>query len=150
MDLMHALRISTDKQELDLTLIHRFLSEQAYWSPGIPLETVRRAIAGSLCFGGYVEGASQVAFARVITDGATFAYLADVFVLDAHRGRGYGKQLVAAIMAHPQLQGLRRFMLATSDAHALYARYGFAAPARPQTLMEIAHPDLYRSPTTVA
>lgn len=150
MDLMHALRISTDKQELDLTLIHRFLSEQAYWSPGIALEMVRRAIAGSLCFGGYVEGGAQVAFARVITDSATFAYLADVFVLDAHRGRGYGKQLIATIMAHPQLQGLRRFMLATSDAHALYARYGFAAPARPQALMEIAHPDLYRSRTTVA
>ncbi|WP_369933142.1 GNAT family N-acetyltransferase [Xanthomonas tesorieronis] len=145
MEPMHALRISTDKQELDLPLIHRFLSEQAYWCLGIPLDTVRRAIAGSLCFGGYVEGAGQVAFARAISDGATFAYLADVFVLDAYRGRGYGKQLVAAIMAHPQLQGLRRFMLATSDAHALYARHGFAAPARPQSLMEIAHPDLYRT-----
>ncbi|MCW0423671.1 MULTISPECIES: GNAT family N-acetyltransferase [Xanthomonas] len=150
MDLMHALRISTDKQELDLPLIHRFLSEQAYWSLGIPLDTVQRAIAGSLCFGGHLDGVGQVAFARVITDGATFAYLADVFVLDAHRGRGYGKQLVTAVMAHPQLQGLRRFMLATSDAHALYAQYGFAAPARPQSLMEIAYPDLYRTSTTAA
>ncbi|UYB50811.1 GNAT family N-acetyltransferase [Xanthomonas sp. AM6] len=150
MEPMHALRISTDKQELDLPLIHRFLSEQAYWCLGIPLDTVRRAIAGSLCFGGYVDGAGQVAFARAITDGATFAYLADVFVLDAYRGRGYGKQLVAAIMAHPQLQGLRRFMLATSDAHALYAQHGFAAPTRPQSLMEIAHHDLYRTSTTAA
>ncbi|WP_369975732.1 GNAT family N-acetyltransferase [Xanthomonas bundabergensis] len=150
MEPMHELRISTDKQELDLPLIHRFLSEQAYWCLGIPLDTVRRAIAGALCFGGYVEGAGQVAFARVITDGATFAYLADVFVLDAYRGRGYSKQLMAAIMAHPQLQGLRRFMLATSDAHALYAQYGFAAPTRPQSLMEIAHHDLYRTSTTAA
>ncbi|KLD77871.1 GNAT family N-acetyltransferase [Xanthomonas hyacinthi] len=147
---MHALRISTDKHELDLPLIHRFLSEQAYWCLGIPLDTVRRAIAGALCFGGYAEGAGQVAFARVISDFATFAYLADVFVLDAYRGRGYGKQLVAAVMAHPQLQGLRRFMLATSDAHALYAQYGFAAPTRPQSLMEIAHHDLYRTSTTAA
>ncbi|MBB4126047.1 GNAT superfamily N-acetyltransferase [Xanthomonas translucens] len=147
---MTALRISTDKQELDLPLIHRFLSEQAYWCLGIPLDTVQRAIAGSLCFGGYVADVGQVAFARVISDGATFAYLADVFVLDAYHGHGYGKQLVAAIMAHPQLQGLRRFMLATSDAHALYARHGFAAPARPQSLMEIAHPDLYRTSTPAA
>ncbi|MDL5366360.1 GNAT family N-acetyltransferase [Xanthomonas sp. NCPPB 2654] len=147
---MSQLRISTDKQDLDLPLIHRFLSEQAYWCLGIPLDTVQRAIAGSLCFGGHVAGAGQVAFARAITDGATFAYLADVFVLDAYRGRGYGKQLVAAVMAHPQLQGLRRFMLATSDAHALYAQHGFAAPARPQSLMEIAHPDLYRTSTPAA
>ncbi|MCW0386179.1 GNAT family N-acetyltransferase [Xanthomonas sacchari] len=150
MDLMHALRISTDKQELDLPLIHRFLSEQAYWSLGIPLDTVQRAIAGSLCFGGHLDGVGQVAFARVITDGATFAYLADVFVLDAYRGRGYGKQLVAAVMAHPQLQGLRRFMLATSDAHALYAQYGFAAPARPQRLMEVLRPDIYQAAATAA
>lgn len=145
MEPMTALRISTDKQELDLPLIHHFLSEQAYWCLGIPLDTVQRAIAGSLCVGGYVEGAGQVAFARAITDGATFVYLADVFVLDAYRSRGYSKQLVAAIMAHPQLQGLRRFMLATSDAHALYAQYGFAAPTHPQSLMEIAHHDLYRT-----
>ncbi|MBN6151250.1 GNAT family N-acetyltransferase [Xanthomonas sp. AmX2] len=150
MESMDALRISTDKQDLDLPLIHRFLSEQAYWSLGIPLGTVQRALAGSLCFGGYVDGAGQVAFARVISDFATFAYLADVFVLDAYRGRGYGKQLVAAVLAHPQLQGLRRFMLATSDAHALYAQYGFAAPVRPQSLMEIAHADLYRTHPTAA
>ena len=140
---MSALRISTDKAELDLPLIHRFLSTQAYWSQGIPEETVARAVAGSLCFGGYVEGEGQVAFARVVSDFATFAYLADVFVLPEHRGRGYSKQLVAEIMAHPQLQGLRRFMLATSDAHGLYAQYGFGTPARPQTLMEVSRPDIY-------
>jgi GNAT superfamily N-acetyltransferase len=140
---MNAFRISTDRAELDVAMVHRFLSRQAYWSRGIPLDTVERAIAGSLCFGGYVEGAGQVAFARAITDGATFAYLADVFVLPEHRGRGYSRQLVAAIMTHPQLQGLRRFMLATSDAHGLYAQYGFAAPAYPQTLMEVLRPDVY-------
>lgn len=141
---MGELRVSTDKGELDLPLIHRFLSTEAYWSRGIPRDTVERAIAGSLCFGGYVEGEGQVAFARVISDFATFAYLADVFVLPAHRGQGYSKQLMAAVFAHPQLQGLRRFMLATSDAHGLYTQYGFGAPARPQTLMEISRPDIYR------
>jgi N-acetylglutamate synthase-like GNAT family acetyltransferase len=142
---MNCLRISTDKHELDVDLIHRFLSTEAYWSPGIPRATVERAIAGSLCFGGYVEGVGQVAFARVISDGATFGYLADVFVLPEHRGRSYSKQLVAAIMADPQLQGLRRFMLATSDAHGLYASFGFAAPSKPQTLMEISRPDIYQA-----
>lgn len=146
---MSALRISTDKAELDLPLIHRFLSIQAYWSQGIPEETVARAVAGSLCFGGYVEGEGQVAFARVVSDFATFAYLADVFVVPEHRGRGYSKALVAEVMAHPQLQGLRRFMLATSDAHGLYTQYGFATPAKPQTLMEVSKPDIYAETKTV-
>lgn len=136
---MGGLRISTDKGELDVPLIHRFLSTGAYWSPGVARETVERAIAGLLCFGGYLDGAGQVAFARVITDAATFAYLADVFVLPAHRGRGHAVQLMDAVVAHPQLQGLRRFMLATLDAHGLYARYGFVAPARPERLMEIVN-----------
>lgn len=144
------LRISDDRNELDVDLVHGFLSREAYWSRGIPWETVERAIAGSLCFGGYLEGEGQVAFARVITDGATFGYLADVFVLPAHRGRGYGRQLVAAVLAHPQLQGLRRFMLATSDAHGLYAQFGFTEPARPQTLMEILRPGIYQSAAVTA
>nr|WP_026010526.1 GNAT family N-acetyltransferase [Pseudoxanthomonas sp. GW2] len=142
---MTRLRISNDRSELDLDLIHRFLSREAYWSRGIPRETVERAIAGSLCFGGYLGDAGQVAFARVVTDGATFGYLADVFVLPGHRGRGHGKQLVAAVMEHPQLRGLRRFLLATSDAHGLYAQFGFAALARPQTLMELLRPDICQS-----
>ena len=145
---MDALRISTDRGELDVDLIHRFLSTEAYWSRGIPRATVERAIAGSLCFGGYLDAVGQVAFARVTTDGATFGYLADVFVLPSQRGRGFGKQLMDAVMAHPQLQGLRRFMLATGDAHGLYAQYGFAAPSRPQTLMEILRPDIYQAATT--
>ena len=145
---MSALRISTDKAELDLPLIHRFLSTQAYWSQGIPEDTVVRAVAGSLCFGAYVDGVGQVAFARVVSDFATFAYLADVFVLPEHRGRGYSKAMVAEVMAHPQLQGLRRFMLATSDAHGLYTQYGFATPARPETLMEVSKPDIYAETIT--
>ena len=142
---MDMLRISTDRDELDVDLVHRFLSGEAYWSRGIPRETVERAIAGSLCFAGYLDGAGQVAFARVVTDGATFGYLADVFVLPAYRGRGFSRELVAAIAAHPQLQGLRRFMLATSDAHGLYAKFGFAAPAHPQTLMEVLRPHIYQA-----
>lgn len=139
---MGALQITTDKGRLDIGLIHRFLSTEAYWSRGIPRATVERAIAGSLCFGGHLDGC-QVAFARVVTDGATFGYLADVFVLPEHRGQGHARTLMAAVMAHPQLQGLRRFSLATSDAHELYAGFGFAVPARPQTLMEKLDPDVY-------
>ncbi len=140
---MHTLRISTDKHELDVEVIHGFLATEAYWSRGIPRATVEAAIAGSLCFGGYIDGIGQVAFARVVTDGATFGYLADVFVLPAQRGQGYSKQLVAEIMAHPQLQGLRRFMLATFDAHGLYARFGFIPTARPDRLMEKLDMDIY-------
>jgi GNAT superfamily N-acetyltransferase len=139
---MAVLQVSTDKDRLDIELVHRFLSGEAYWSRGIPRATVERAIAGSLCFGGYLGG-RQVAFARVVTDGATFGYLADVFVLPEHRGQGHARTLMNAVMAHPQLQGLRRFSLATSDAHGLYAAFGFAPPARPQTLMEKLDPDVY-------
>lgn len=139
---MAALQVSTDKDRLDIGLIHRFLTAEAYWSRGIPRATVEQAIAGSLCFGGYLDGC-QVAFARVVTDGATFGYLADVFVLPEHRGQGHSKALMAEVMAHPQLQGLRRFSLATSDAHGLYAGFGFTAPARPQNLMEKLDPDVY-------
>ena len=136
------LRIDTSREALDRDMIHAFLAEQAYWSRGIPRETVERAIEGSLCFGGYLDG-RQVAFARVVTDGATFGYLADVFVLPEYRGHGHAKALMAAVMAHPQLQGLRRFSLATLDAHALYAGFGFTAPSRPQNLMEKLDPDIY-------
>ena len=145
---MDALQVTTDKDRLDIELIHRFLSTEAYWSRGIPRATVERAIAGSLCFGGYLDG-RQVAFARVITDGATFGYLADVFVLPERRGQGHARTLMAAVMAHPKLQGLRRLSLATSDAHELYAAFGFTAPTRPQTLMEKLDPDVYtRAPGT--
>ncbi|UPK54873.1 GNAT family N-acetyltransferase [Aeromonas veronii] len=137
------LELSDDKGRLDLPLIHRFLSEEAYWCRGIPHSTVVRAINHSLCVGGYVNG-QQVAFARVITDKATFGYLADVLVLPEYRGRGYSKALVATIVDHPELQGLRRLALATSDAHGLYAGFGFAPPASPDSLMEIYNPAIYQ------
>ena len=140
---MSTLHISTDPDRLDVDLIHRYLSEDSYWAKGIPRATVERSLANSLCFGGYMAG-EQIAFARVVSDYATFAYLADVFVLDTHRGRGYSKALMQAVMAHPQLQGLRRFMLATADAHTLYQSFGFSAPAKPQNLMERCFPDLYQ------
>jgi GNAT superfamily N-acetyltransferase len=116
--------ICTDEARLDLDLIHRFLSEEAYWSPGVEREVVERSIANSICFGLYGP-AGQVGFARVVTDRAAFAYLADVFVLLEYRGRGLGKWLVETVLSHPDLQGLRRFFLGTADAHSLYERYGF-------------------------
>jgi GNAT superfamily N-acetyltransferase len=141
---MSSFKITSDKTELDVPAIHHFLGTQSTWATGIPLATVQRAIDHSLCFGGMLDG-RQVAFARVVTDYATFAYLVDVYVLEEYRGRGYSKQLMDAVMAHPGLQGLRRFMLATSTAHGLYARHGFTAPLRPESLMEKYVPDIYRS-----
>lgn len=139
---MKELRITTEKAELDITLIHRVLSEQTTWAKGIPLAVVRRSIEHSLCFGGFLGGA-QVAFARVISDYATFANIVDVFVLAEHRGKGYSKTLMSAVLVHPQLQGLRRMMLATADAHGLYAQFGFTAPLYPGSLMERYFPDIY-------
>lgn len=142
---MGKLRVSTNRDDLDITLIHRFLSEQSGWARGIPRATLVRAIEHSLCFGGYI-GNSQVAFARVITDFATYANLVDVFVLPAHRGQGYGKKLVQTIMASPDLQALCRFTLATADAHGFYAEFGFAAPAQLETLRERYFPNIYEAP----
>lgn len=115
--------ISTSHERLDLEVIHGFLAS-SYWSKGISSEVVARSIQGSLCFGLY-RGPSQIGFARVITDSTTFAYLADVFVLESYRRQGLGKWLIQTIIEHPQLQDLRRFMLFTSDAHDLYSRFGF-------------------------
>jgi GNAT superfamily N-acetyltransferase len=117
--------ISTDKARLDLDRIHRFLSTEAYWSPGVPREVVERSIENSICFGAYSAEGEQVGFARVVTDRATFAWLADVYVESGHRGDGLGKRLVATVLEHPELQGLRRWMLGTADAHELYRRFGF-------------------------
>jgi GNAT superfamily N-acetyltransferase len=141
---MQTLRISTDKAELDVPLIHRFLSEQSSWAIGIPLAVVRRSIEHSLCFGGFLD-ASQVAFARVVSDYATFAYLMDVFVLPDFRGHGHGKTMMQAVVSHQRLQGLRRFMLATSTAHDLYARFDFWPVSKPQSFMERHSPDVYLS-----
>jgi len=138
------LSVSTNREALDISLIHRFLTQDSGWARGIPRATVERSIEHSLCFGGYIDGA-QVAFARVISDYATFANLVDVFVLPEFRGHGYGKSLMQAVMAHPQLQGLRRFTLATADAHGLYAEFGFVAPLKPQSLMERYFPKIYQA-----
>jgi GNAT superfamily N-acetyltransferase len=129
--------ISDDRALLDRTLIHRFLSERTYWSPGVPWEIVERCIEHSLCFGVY-RASAQIGFARVVTDFATFAWLADVFILEEERGKGLSKKLVAAILAHPRLRDLRRFMLGTRDAHGLYARFGFEPIKYPERFMEIA------------
>lgn len=135
------IEIDTDKARLDVALIHGFLTN-SYWAAGIPVDVVRRSIEGSLCFGIYDAG-RQVGFARVISDYATFAYLADVFVLESHRGRGLSKRLMAAIMAHPRLQHLRRWLLATRDAHGLYEQFGFRALAIPERFMELHDPAVY-------
>ena len=136
--------VSTDQTRLDIPMIYRFLSEQSTWAVGISLPLVERSIESSLCFGGYFGG-RQIAFARVITDFATFAHLADVFVVPEYRGNGYGKQLVAAVLRHPSLQRLRRFTLATNDAQGLYERFGFTALQKPETLMERYSPNIYLS-----
>ncbi len=129
--------ISTDPTRLDLSLIHRFLSESTYWATGRPLEVVRRSIENSMPFGIYHER-RQVGFARVITDYATFAWIADVFVLPEHRGRGLSKWLMEVMLSHPDLQGFRRWVLGTKDAQGLYAKYGFAPLRRPERWMERA------------
>ena len=120
-------------EEMDMRSVHGVLAS-TYWSPNIPFDVVLRAARNSMCFG-VRFGGEQVAFARVVTDRATFAYLADVYVLEAHRGKGLAKRMLDAILGHPELQGLRRFLLATRDAHDLYARYGFTPLAKPARMM---------------
>lgn len=136
--------VSTDRLKLDREAIHRFLS-QSYWSPGLPIEILEKAIVGSICFGVYHEGA-QIDFARVISDKATFAYLCDVYVLQEHRGQGLARLLMQMVMEHPELQGLRRMLLVTRDAHDLYGKFGFKPLSRPEGYMEIHHPTIYQTP----
>lgn len=133
--------ISTDRSKLDHAAIHEFLAG-SYWAKGIPREIVDRSIEGSLCFGLYEDG-RQIGFARVITDFATFAYLADVYVLESHRGRGLATWLMESILAHPDLAGLRRWMLVTRDAHPLYRKVGFRDLAHPERIMEMTFPGIY-------
>ena len=137
--------ISTDKEKLDIPFIHSFLSKEAYWSLNIPLDTVERAIAGSLCFGVYHQpSSSMVGFARIITDYATIAYLGDVFIIPAHRGHGLSKWLMQEIMAHPNLQSLRRWVLLTADAHELYRKFGWVSIPHPEKYMELHDPNVYK------
>jgi len=130
---MSALRISTDPSELNVSMIYRFLSTESYWASGISRTVLQRALANSLCFGGYL-GRTQVAFARVVTDRATFAHLKDVFVLPEFRGRGFGTELMQAVMAHSDLLAVA-FTLATNDAHTLYEKFGFGRSPHPERSM---------------
>ena len=135
-------RITTDPAELDIDVIHRFLADESAWARNIPRHIVEESVRHSLNFG-LLIGDAQVGYARVISDYATFAYLLDVFVLTEHRGQGYSDVLMRAVLDHPRLQGLRRFMLFTSNAHGLYEKYGFAPASRPQTMMEMLVPNPY-------
>lgn len=141
---MGELRFSTDPAEMDAIAIHAVLTEM-YWSRGIPLDIVHRAIAGSLPVGVF-DGDRQVAFARAVTDRATFAYVSDVYVLEAYRGRGLARRMMEAMTTHPELQGLRRWLLSTRDAHSLYLKFGFAPVSKPDRLMERLDPDVYTRP----
>jgi GNAT superfamily N-acetyltransferase len=134
--------ISTDKARLDLPLIHRFLVEESYWAAGRSLAQTETAIANSICFGVY-DGERQIGFSRVVTDRATFAYVGDVFILDEYRGRGLSKSLLQAMIEHPELQGLRRWILATLDAHGLYEKFGFSSLKHPERWMERPAPNAY-------
>ena len=142
---MQGYEISSDKNLMDIDAIHAYLS-RSYWAENIPYDIVKKALENSLCFGVFYNS-SQVGFARLITDFTTFAYLADVYILEDHRGKGLSKKLMATIVAHPQLQGLRRMVLATADAHGLYEKFGFKGLANAQTFMEIWDPDVYKNDT---
>lgn len=137
--------VSNDPALLDIATIHTYLSHESYWAKGIPYETVERSVRNSYCFGVY-HNARQIGFARVVTDKATFAYLADVFILPEFRGRGLSKWLIAVIHNDPSLQGLRRWLLATRDAHGLYASFGWQPipPEQFERFMQMHHPDVYR------
>lgn len=141
-----SLLVSTDRSRIDLDMVHGFLRD-SYWAAGMPRELLRRAIEHSLAFGVY-DGAKQVGFGRVITDCATYAYLSDVFIVEAYRGRGLSKWMMECILAHPDLQGLRRFSLFTRDASGLYEQYGFGPARSPSVYLERYAPNVYRSPTT--
>jgi GNAT superfamily N-acetyltransferase len=135
--------LSDDPQRLDLEAIHAYL-HGAYWCAGIPLETVKRAVGGSLCIGAYDEAGAQIGLVRLISDYATYCYVCDVYVLEKHRGRGVSKAMMAMAMAHPKLKGLRRWSLVTKDAHGLYERFGFVSPAQPERYLELTDPDIYQ------
>jgi GNAT superfamily N-acetyltransferase len=135
--------ISTDRDRIDVELVFQFLTAESYWAFGIPRDVVERSIDNSLCFGVY-HGEAFVGFARIVTDCATFALVADVFILESHRGKGLSKWLMHEVMNHPALQGLRRLVLLTSDAHSLYAQFGFTEIGDARRYMELVHPDVYR------
>ena len=136
-------RLSSQSQDMDIDVIHGYISN-SYWAKDIPKHTMITAIDNSLCFGVFTEDNTQIAFARMITDTATFAYLSDVFVLEAHRGKGISKWLMREIISHPKLQSIRRMLLATSDAHGLYQQFDFKPLGSPALFMEIHQADIYK------
>ena len=135
--------ISTDKSKFDFKVIYNYLSKESYWAKGISEDLFKRSIANSICFGVF-NGTEQVGFARAVSDKATYAYIADVFILPEHRGKNLSKQLMETILHFPELQGLRRWVLATADAHGLYAQYGFTPIAKPERWMEKHNPNVYQ------
>lgn len=141
--MIEGFRISSNYEDMDLDAVHAFLS-QTYWAKGIPRETLSKAMRNSMCFGVFAASGDQVGFARIITDSATYAYLGDVYILEKYRGIGLSKWLMSEVVSHPELQGLRRFALATLDAHGLYEKYGFKPLARPEMFMEAWNPDVYQ------
>jgi len=141
--LVSGYKVSSNIKDMNLTAIHSYISG-SYWAKGIPITTMEKAINNSLCFGVFTESGQQVAFARMVTDCATFAYLADVFVLNEHRGKGISKWLMKFILNDPNLQGIRRMTLATSDAHGLYEQFGFKSLSSPESFMELHQPDVYK------
>lgn len=136
--------ISTDQDKLDVDAVHAYLSNESYWATGIPRDVVERSLRNSLCFGLYRDR-SQIGLTRVVTDYATMAYIGDVYVSAEHRGCGLSKWMMECVLAHPELQHLRRWMLVTSDAHGLYRKFGFANLKRPEGFMERHDPDIYRT-----
>jgi GNAT superfamily N-acetyltransferase len=134
--------ISSDLEDMDLDAIHAYISK-SYWSKDIPITTLLRAMENSMCFGVFDKIGAQVGFARTVTDFATYAYLADVYILEEYRGRGLSKWLISEVVGHPKLQGLRRISLATRDAHGLYEKFGFRPLATPEIFMEAWNPDVY-------
>ncbi len=140
---MDEFRVSSDPSKLDFSVIYSFIST-SYWAKGIPRETLQKAIDNSLCFGVYTQDNQQVGFARLVTDKATFAYLADVYIDQAYRGKGLSKRLIEAVTMHPEVQGLRRIVLATRDAHGLYQQFGFSPLDDPALFMQIVRPNIYQ------
>lgn len=135
--------ISTDFRSLNIEIIHQYLSKESYWAKNVPFDIVKKSIENSFCFGVYHLN-KQIGFARLVTDKATFAYLADVFILPEHRGKGLAKWLMDTIHTHPELQGLRRWMLATRDAHKLYTQFGWTPITDPERFMQLHNPDIYK------
>jgi len=135
--------VSTNPADVDIDVVHRFLCEESYWAKGVPRDVVEREVRFSICFS-LLHGRTQAGFARIVSDRATVAYLGDVFVLPAHRGRGLGKWMMQCVMSHPELQGLRRWMLLTGDAHGLYEHFGFTPLKSPPRWMEKHDPDVYK------